>query len=318
MMPRRVITRKSGTGCNVFSRKCSPKRRNDVYEPDLQFSPDNTWKKKVQIQVKVNNALKYPEIEPPINHSQSISFRLNPAHGKSLSSLEMKKKNVEVELYYNAKLQDKIDHCEPKLHVDLSYCQIVDRDMVIIVNQIILEKKCTELWLYGNHITSQGIAILAQSLVHNSTLKSLDLSFNQVSDAGVRFLALSLLPDQYSALKILYLSKNGICDDGAMYLSEMLQRNRTITELWLSNNEISNRGVKQLANVLAYHNETLKILSLSANVFITDLCIEDLLKIFEHNETLKKIWFNDCNFSEYGKMKLRERAKRKSHIHIEL
>ncbi|UJR32936.1 hypothetical protein I4U23_020397 [Adineta vaga] len=318
MMPRRSCIRKLCNPSNIINRKCSPKDTDEHIISDMQFSPDNTWKKKVQIQVKVNNALNYPEIEPPTNHSQSICFRLNPSISKSLPSLEMKKKNVAIELYYNAKLQDKIDHCEPKLHVDLSYCQIIDRDMVIIVNQIILEKKCTELWLYGNHITSQGIAILAQSLVRNSTLKSLDLSFNQISDAGVRFLAVSLLPDQYSALKIVYLSKNGICDDGAMYLSEMLQRNRTITELWLSNNEIGNRGVKQLANVLAYHNETLKVLSLSANIFITDLCLDDLIKIFEHNGTLKKIWMKDCNFSEYTKLKLVDRAKRKSQIHIDL
>jgi len=155
-------------------------------------------------------------------------------------------------------------------------------------------------------------------LTNNSTLTSLDLSFNQISDLGVRSLTQVLLPNQNSSLKILYLSKNGISDDGAKYLSEMLQTNQTLTELWLSNNEIGNRGVKQLANVLAKYNKTLKLLSLSTNIFITDLSIDYLIEMIEQNQTLKNIWINDCNLTEQGKIKLREKANQKSKFQIKL
>jgi Ran GTPase-activating protein (RanGAP) involved in mRNA processing and transport len=134
----------------------------------------------------------------------------------------------------------------------------------------------------------------------------------------VRLLSEVLLPKQNSSLHILYLSKNMISDNGIKYLSEMLQTNETLKELWLSHNEISNEGVKQLANVLAYKNKTLKFLSLSMNKFMTDLSINYLIEMLEHNQILKKFWMKDCNLTEQGKIKLHQIVDKKKKFKIEL
>jgi len=304
---------------NVVNRKNSSEEFQKTFTSNQKLERKSSIKK-VQLEIKINITLKLNDVVPTFPYSQSIKFHLNhlPPSSSSSSSKAIENKNITSEIYFNPKLAEKLIQFKPKLHVDLSYFYLIDPDIKIITNQIIINKKCTELWLYGNNITSKGASILASSLINNSTLKCLDLSFNQISDLGVRSLTEALLPNQNCSLQILYLSKNMISDDGIKYLSEMLRTNHTLTDLWLSNNEIGNEGIKQLANVLAYHNKTLKFLSLSMNIFITDLCIDYLIEMFKYNQTLKIFWMTDCNLTEQGKMKLHKIADQKKKFKIDL
>jgi Ran GTPase-activating protein (RanGAP) involved in mRNA processing and transport len=286
-------------------------RKIDTSPANMKLE-QNPPTKRVQLEIKINISIQQKEIESKFPYSQSISFRLNPFPVKTDDQ------HFSSALYFNPKLTQRINQFQAKLHVDLSYFHLIDADMTIIARQVIREKKCTELWLYGNQFTSKGAAILAASLRNNSTLKYLDLSYNQISDQGVRILSEALLPNQNSSLKALYLSKNRISNLGAKYLSEMLRTNQTLTELWLSSNEISFEGIQQLAHVLTYHNKTLKCLSLSTNIFLTDLCLNSLINMLEHNQTLKYLWMTDCNLTEQGKLKLKQIADRKENFRIEL
>ena len=292
-------------------------RTNHNQSPKAFISNINFQKpssiKKVHLEIKLNVSLQLKEVELKTPYSNSVTFRLNNSEIK-----ENENQPITSEPYFNPALLEKFAEFKPKLHANLSYNNLIDPDMALISQHIILEKKCTELWLYGNHITSKGIALLAPSLKNNSTLKCLDLSFNQISDLGVKFLCEALLPKENSSLKVLYLSKNMILCDGAKYLSEMLRTNQILKELWLSENEITDQGLKQLTDVLIHHNKTLKFLSLSINKFITDLSIDNLIEMLQQNRTLKKLWIKDCDFSEQGKLKLQEFAKRKKNFQIEL
>ncbi|CAF5057067.1 unnamed protein product, partial [Rotaria sp. Silwood1] len=71
-------------------------------------------------------------------------------------------------------------------------------------------------------------------------------------------------------LSILDLGHNHIKDEGVQYLSEMLKVNTTLTELYLSNNEISDAGAQKLVNVIARQNQTLQLLDLHGNELVTD------------------------------------------------
>ena len=68
--------------------------------------------------------------------------------------------------------------------------------------------KCTELNLCGNKITSEGVSILAFRLPNNLTLRSLDLSYNYIADAGVYLLSEVLLPNHSVFLKKIFLKEN--------------------------------------------------------------------------------------------------------------
>jgi len=252
------------------------------------------------------------KINSSIPFSKTISVQINSTVPKTTT------KSFISEIYYNPRLEQRIQSIEPNSPVDLSYWNLIDQDIPIITKQIIINKQCTELCLYGNKITSQGALILALKLSNNSTLKSLDLSYNHITDGGVHAISDILVPNHYSSLKILILNKNGISNDGIQYLSDMLQTNTTLRELSLSNNEISDEGVKKLTNVLIHHNRTLKVLILSFNIFITDLSIDYLLQMFQRNQTLKRLSINNCNLSETGKMKLQEIADRKKKFEIDI
>ena len=268
--------------------------------------------KREQLEIKVHRTLVSDEAEPARPCTQSVLFRLNSTPSPSpVGEIIPRFKS---ELYYNPRLKEKITQFEPKLHVDLSCCCLVDDDLAMIVKQIILEKKCTELWLYRNKLTTNGMPLLASSLIDNSTLKCLDLSFNRIGDLGVLTLADIPLPAHHSSLTILYLSHAGVSDDGAKHLSEMLKSNVTLVELWLSDNEIGDGGVQSLAQVLACQNTTLKFLSLSMNSSVTDSSIDALLLMFAKNRTLKSFWLTDCGLTEAGKAKLREKSAGKKPI----
>ncbi|CAF3543225.1 unnamed protein product, partial [Rotaria sp. Silwood2] len=245
------------------------------------------------------------------SRSQSVSSEFN-----FITPTSINKKFIS-EIYNNKKLEEELALIKSQTCIDLSYWNLIDHDIFMIIKQIITYKQCIELRLCGNKITSQGASILASNLINNSTLKCLDLSYNHISDRGIYFLSQVLLPIHYSSLEILFLNKNGISNDGIHYLSEMLQINQTLTELWLSDNEIGDQGIKQLANILINYNRKLKVLVLSFNIFITDRSINYLLKMLEHNQILEKFSINNCNLSETSKMKLQEKANGKKIFEIE-
>jgi hypothetical protein len=342
-MTKSTIKRSISNKSNVISRSNS----TDETLTSHTKLEQNSSLKKVQLEIKLNISRILEDYKPTYPYSHTITFRLKPVAPispirsitpispiRSITPISpispispitpsnpkqiLIKQNSTSGTYQNPQLEEKLNQFQPVLHVDLSYFHLIDPDIPIIVNKVVLEKKCTELWLFGNQITSQGASILAPSLVNNSILKSLDLSFNQISNLGVQSLTQALLPNKNCSIKILQLSKNGISDDGAKYLSEMLKTNQTLTELWLSDNEIGNSGVKQLMNTLSYHNKTLKFLSLSTNIFVTDLCIDSVIEMSEHNQTLKRFWMTGCNLTEQGQHKLREKCHPKKKFQIEL
>ena len=273
---------------------------------------------RVQMEIKINISMNFnPRVRTPVSLcSRSISFRLNSPTENKIDEEQATK--VISTFYFNPKLVEKINQFQPKLHVDLSSSYLIDADMQIIADQVIRERKCTELWLHNNRITCHGLEILVASLKENSTLKALDLSANEISDRGVRILSIGLHPEQKSSLKALHLNSNHISDDGVNDLAEMLRTNRTMTELWLGNNDIGWKGIEELTDVLAYENQTLKCLSLSSNRFLTDRSVDDLINMLRENQTLTKLWLTNCNISEQGKIRLEQIAKRKRQFRLEL
>ena len=95
-------------------------------------------------------------------------------------------------------------------------------------------------------------------------LADLDLSKNQVTDAGLRALSESLKKN--SSVKYLNLTSNKLKGEACEAFVELLQCNKTLLEAALGGNAISNEGVATLAQFLP-HNDTLRHLDLSRNSF---------------------------------------------------
>jgi len=211
-------------------------------------------------------------------------------------------------MYQNRSLEEKIKKCQSCSRIDLRKEKLTDSDIEIVIQEAIINKQCTMLWLLENQITSKGVSILASALQSNITLEGLSLCNNGISDADVFYLT-TALSDKKSKLNRLALTFNDITDEGVQYLAEMLKTNQILTQLWLGFNKITDHGVELLMNVLTYHNKTLHVLSLAWNELVTDSSVNFVIDMLEHNQTLRTFWLSNCNLSDTSKVKLREAAK---------
>lgn len=108
--------------------------------------------------------------------------------------------------------------------------------------------------------TPLGAANLADALVINKALKTLDLSENHIGNGGAEILADALKSN--SVLTSLLLRNTGIEDLGATELALSLWENDALTDLDLASTAIGDDGVIRLAAALKHHNTALKSINL--------------------------------------------------------
>ena len=194
----------------------------------------------------------------------------------------------------NHRLEDLISTYDSYSTVDLSCQKLLDSDMAIILKHAVLEKKCEILNLWGNRFTYESIYILSNILNGNQTLIELDLSYNRLSDEGVKIIS-KVLSLNTCVLKELDLSSNGLTDESAEYLANMLRKNDKLEGLILNKNEIHNEGLILIANALVQDNKTLKYLKLESNPYITRTGVLGVIDLLKNNEFLEEIYVKDCS-----------------------
>jgi Ran GTPase-activating protein (RanGAP) involved in mRNA processing and transport len=212
--------------------------------------------------------------------------------------------------YQNIKLQQIIEQCEPKSEVDLKEQNLTDEDMEIVVKEAIIKKQCKKLQLAHNKITSVGASIISEALKNNTTLEHLDLNGNRLCDMGILALTKTF---SLNSCKVYFLSLQiiGTTDEGAKYISEMLKTNKTVRYLLLGWNEITDRGVELLADVLTRQNTTLVSLRVDGHKLVSNKSVNSLVEMLKHNQTLNRLGIEKCNLSEKGIEKLRQIAQSK-------
>ena len=256
------------------------------------------------LQVGVNNILTQPFSSPRNSRNK------RPSIGRSIMYST-------IDGYENERLRNLISRHEYHSRINLYEQNLNDDDIKIVVQWAINEKRCNELWLEQNQITSVGASIIAKGLNNNSTLMWLSLSSNHLDDHGIEVLA-DVLTWHNSTLTTLALHATGITDQSVKYLAEMLKRNRTLMELRISGNNITDRGVQLLANTLTYHNNTLRWLYLSKNPSIGDACIDYLLEMLGRNGKLQELAIDNCNLSTDGKQRLQTKALLKTSFTLKI
>lgn len=220
-----------------------------------------------------------------------------------------------IEFYRNPKLERLIAQYPDNSSINLSYQQLTDQDLKIVIKQAIGYKKCTELSLYSNEITAEGASMLAAAIKDNIILWKLCIWDNPLNDLGIRSLTEALSTGN-SVLRDLRIGWTGVTDQGAFYLAELLKVNNLLTDLWMRENKIGDRGVEHLTNALAYHNKSLKILWLRGNTLITDGSIDYIINMLRHNQTLEQFSIELCDLSQSGKDRLREEAATKTNFSL--
>lgn len=135
---------------------------------------------------------------------------------------------------------------------------------------------------YRTGIKTEHSKFIANRLVNNFTVRSLDLSYNSIGDKGIFYLCMAL--EQNSTLANLNLDATGITDTGAADIAALLrsEKNFSLEFLGLSQNSISYHGMALISEALENHT-TLKTLTVDQETDIGSPCkkkaVIDILKL---------------------------------------
>ena len=154
--------------------------------------------------------------------------------------------------------------CFPKLtELTLSNCRFNTPGLMVLCISTYLKINTTlnKLSLPSNQITNAEITTFSKAIAVNSTLKRLELSHNLISDVWVLADALK----NNKSLQELNLCGNNITNEGATRFARAIQGNVTLLELNISKNRIGKEGVmrilqafKTLHKLVCTHNNLSK------------------------------------------------------------
>jgi Ran GTPase-activating protein (RanGAP) involved in mRNA processing and transport len=140
-----------------------------------------------------------------------------------------------------------------------------------------------EVHLGSTSMSPDGFLGIPAMLLSNSSLKTLCLSDNNLDDQDLLLLAQALTQNKLVPLKSLKLSFNQITCQGVECLMNAVWGSQTLRELKLDNNKIKDRGTQLCAVVLTV--VALETLDLSFNK-ITTIGIKALMKNLSENSSL--------------------------------
>jgi hypothetical protein len=153
----------------------------------------------------------FPLIEkgPTANASSAISIKqvkLEPFSGNVPRTKIMQPRAISSSLtddptYRNPDLERDISRSQPGSTMKFDEQRLTDRDMRIVVDQAIVDRRCKNLSLKNNEMTSQGISMLANGVRESTTLEELDLSNNRLSDEDLFSLAQVLSVNRSTTVK---------------------------------------------------------------------------------------------------------------------
>ena len=190
-----------------------------------------------------------------------------------------------------------------------------------------------QLWLRGNELYDKGASVVLQSLHNLSTLLILDLSYNHLSSESADGIAVvvgnncslqqlwldgnELLTrgvvrivsalKKLSSLRILSLCSNGITDDAAEEISNVITNNTLLVDLLLGNNQLQATGVCKIA-VAIRKLFIFRKLDLSNN-HITPDAAEELTVTLSNCAGLQQLFLNDNMLGTEGTINIANALK---------
>lgn len=148
----------------------------------------------------------------------------------------------------SAELLQRIRNNDPTFtDIDFEFQEIEDEDAITLAAALKNNRTVRSLNLSVNDIGSNGVKEITAVLPYIKTLTHLNLAGNHILDEGIQAIA-AVLPHQ--TLTKLDLAANGIGDEGAITFAAALVHNKTLTYLDLAVNDIGNTGITALITAL--------------------------------------------------------------------
>eukprot|EP01059_Diplonema_ambulator_P008167 TRINITY_DN17701_c0_g1_i1.p1 TRINITY_DN17701_c0_g1~~TRINITY_DN17701_c0_g1_i1.p1 ORF type:complete len:153 (+),score=12.28 TRINITY_DN17701_c0_g1_i1:27-485(+) len=114
-------------------------------------------------------------------------------------------------------------------------------------------------------LTDEGLRSIGDGLQQRDCpTKVLDVSFNQITDAGVFYIARGLAANR--SLEVLKLNGTRLTDRGLDVVAKALQTNSTLRHLAIKGTQITAAGVASFSRSMALHNNTMEVLETSPHL----------------------------------------------------
>ena len=178
------------------------------------------------------------------------------------------------------------------------------------------------LYLVDNGITDEGLDILAKALCKNSTLETLDLFKNDLrfhDESPLKYTGMVEMLATNDKLKELSLDHNPLGSGGVIWIAEALKSNKGVKHLRLRSTLCDDEGAAQLANMLGV-NKTLEFLYLCSD-YDDETLLENNIGdegaialadvLREHNSSLKVLHLcRNKNITDKGLRRLTETVQK--------
>ena len=163
--------------------------------------------------------------------------------------------------------------------VDISGNNLGDEGLEDLSKVIPYNKSLKTLNIEDNKVGDAGATSFAEALIENTGLTYVNLSGNVIGDAGAIDL-FKVLSSANTTVETLLLRFNAISDGGATELASTLLDNETLKVVDLGHNKITNKGGTDLLKVVGI-NDTLEELELGGNVGIDEDMLEEIKDTLE-------------------------------------
>ena len=132
--------------------------------------------------------------------------------------------------------------------LDLEYSNIKEEAAITLSEALNCNNVLEQLWLRGNILGADGAAVILTSLQNISTLKILDLSYNNISSTSANGIAAVINSNHF--LEQLWLDGNMLMNTGVVIIASVLKRHSNLTLLSLSNNGITEDAAEEISDIV--------------------------------------------------------------------
>ena len=129
--------------------------------------------------------------------------------------------------------------------LEISKNNIRDNGLSKILNSI--PSTFVRLMASNCNLTCNGAEYIGETLRTNKMLKHLKISSNHIGDDGISAIASGITSNTSTALIELNISSCGFHSKGTKSIADVLERNKTLKSLDISNNHIGDDGISAIA-----------------------------------------------------------------------
>ena len=122
-------------------------------------------------------------------------------------------------------------------------------DARLVKLALLQNSSLSTLKLGYNNLSDEGVKTLSLGIAAHVSLSSLDLGFNNITDEGCKVLCSALLSTR-GTLHTLYLSGNAIGEHGALSIADIIQKGCGLKRLHLTGNIIGPGGVNAITEAI--------------------------------------------------------------------